>query len=140
MPTAPFLRAQPLVTGVEVAHTHTHRGNRKAKSICSRQSRQHNEGETKSGAVFTAFPVAFTSHASSWFPLFMSLLTCRSLSSADRPQSPTAGSLCLFRSNQRNTLDTEPELCVYIEGLSSLALAPGAPICFPTPEDSNGAL
>lgn len=43
--------------------THTYQGNRKAESICSRQSRQHNAGETKSGAVFTAFLVAFSSRA-----------------------------------------------------------------------------
>lgn len=117
-----------------------HTGNRKAESICSRQSREHNAGKTKSEAVCAAFPVAFASRAWSRFPLFMSLLTCRSLSSADRPQSPAAGSLCLFRSNRRNALNTEPEPCVCIEALSSLALAPGVPICFPTPEDSNGAL
>lgn len=95
------------------SRAHTHKGSRKAESTCSRQSWEHNAGETKSGAVFTAFPVAFTSCAWSWFPLFMSLLTRRSLSSADRPQSPAAGSLRLFRSNQKNTLNTEPELCLH---------------------------
>lgn len=138
MPAAPFLRAQPLVTGVEVAHTH--KGNRRAESIFSRQSQEHNAGEQRAGAALTAFPVAFTPPAWSWFPLFMSLLTHRSLSSADRPRSPAAGSLCLFRSNHQNALDTEPELHVCIEALSSFALAPGALVCFAAPEDSNGAL
>lgn len=35
-----------------------------------------------------------------------------------------------------NTLDTEPELCVCIQALSSLALASGVPICFLIPENN----
>lgn len=93
-------------------------GNRGAEAPCSRQSRKHNAGETKSGAVFTASPVPFTS-AWSWFPLFMSLLTRRSLSSA-APEPRAWIRLPLQIQPAKHIGHKEPGLCVRPEALSSL--------------------
>lgn len=77
-----------LGTGVEVELTRGTEGLNPSAAA----GLEHNAGQTKSGAVFAAFPEPFTAPAWSPFPLFRSLLTCSSLSSADRPQSPVAGS------------------------------------------------
>lgn len=114
-----FLRAQPLVTGVELR-------TREQSSAVSAADRAQC-GETKSGAVFAAFLVAFTS-AQSRLPLFRSLLTCRSLSSA-APQPRAWIRLPLQIKPAKCIEHKEPELCVRFEALSSLVVVPGAQIC-----------
>lgn len=133
MPTAPFLRAQPLVTGVEVAHIHT-QGEQKSRVNMQQAELGTQCGRNKEQDCIYCLPGG------------IHLLCLEQFSSFHEPldlQIPLLGRQTpkpLIRSNQQNTLNTEPELCVCIEALSSLALAPGVPICFPTPEDSNGAL
>lgn len=69
------------------AHTHT-RGTEKPSQYAAGRAGNTMWVKQRARLLFTAFLVAFASRAWSRFPLFMSLLTCRSLSSADRPQSP----------------------------------------------------
>lgn len=105
-----------------------HEGIRGAEAACSRQSCKHNAGKTKSGAVFTASPVPFTS-AWSWFPLFMSLLTCRSLSSA-APEPHAWICLPLQIKPATHSGHKEPGLCVRLKALSSLCWPPGLVFVF----------